>query len=226
MITEIEQKIQDYQEGIRRGEYPKIGECCSNCRQEVEFKLHDHRQRKLRIIANALVQVIIICLIRWRCPICKKKYTRYPDFMCPHKRYAVEHIVEISDSYLAQEISYEDALREDNARIGYPEEIKFVNMKKPDNEESDIGESFLASSTLWRWCSWLGGLEKKVSEALKIINEQCPNRMLHREVKPVYRSKYRSVNRKEILQTASRVLQMREEKIGKRVFFPNFAIGI
>ena len=25
MITEIEQKIQDYQERIRRGEYPKIG---------------------------------------------------------------------------------------------------------------------------------------------------------------------------------------------------------
>ena len=223
MVTEIERKVHDYNEKIQRGEYPEPGEYCRRCRQKLdEFKLHDQRQRKLRIVVEALVQIVTTWLVRWKCPICKQTFTAYPDFIVAHKRYAIDHVVNLSECYMGQEVRYEDALRDGNAHIGYPQASRFVNMKQTGNEED---ESFLASSTLWRWCGWLGSFEEAVSRALDMIRQKTPNTPIFRLFRPVYPSKYRSEKRKKILETAMRVLQMREQEIGEGKFFPRFAIG-
>lgn len=223
MLTKIEQEVQDYNEKIKEGDYPKLGEYCRNCKKKPgEFKLHDHRPRKLRIIVHALVQIITTCLVRWRCPLCNAKFTAYPDFIVRHKRYAVNQIVEQSENLLTGNKSYEKALHTENSRIGYPESSKFVHMKKVDKED----ESYLAASTLWRWCSWLGSFSDALSKALDIILQISPQSKIHRELEPLKFRRYRSIERKTVLEIANKVLQMREKKIGEKKFFPSFAIGI
>jgi hypothetical protein len=163
MLTKIEQEVQDYNEKIKEGDYPKLGEYCRNCKKKPgEFKLHDHRPRKLRIIVHALVQIITTCLVRWRCPLCNAKFTAYPDFIVRHKRYAVNQIVEQSENLLTGNKSYEKALHTEN----------------------------------------------------------------NRELEPLKFRRYRSIERKTVLEIANKVLQMREKKIGEKKFFPSFAIGI
>jgi hypothetical protein len=223
MITQIEQEIQDYNQKIRSGDYPQPDRYCIHCQQApVEFKVHDQRKRKLRVVVNALVQFVTLLLVRCKCPLCKATFTVYPDFIAPHKRYAVDQIVELSERYLHQKTGCEEALRDDGHKIGYPPENTFVEMKK--SEETKDDESFMSGSTLWRWCNWLGSFGNAIGKALDIVRQTVTRATIFREFYPVYPSKYRSAERKHVLELALKVLKMRDIKIGEKKFFPHFAI--
>lgn len=213
MVTKIEEEIESYSRAIKMGEYPKPGEQCPRCKENPgEFKLHDQRKRKFRVVVEALVKVIITVLIRWKCPLCKKTFSMYPSFAVAHKQYTLPQILEISERYLKQkEVCYEDAPREGELRIGY--------LGKPD--------SFLAGSTVWRWVGWLGSLHEPLSKALDLIRQKCPSTTdIFRRVEPAFGNKYKSDVRRIVVGTAMRVLSIFKEyeKIFHRPFFPQFAI--
>jgi len=223
MVTQIEQQVQNYNQKIRSGDYLQPEKYCNHCKQApAEFKLHDQRKRKLRIVVNALVQFVTLILVRRKCPLCKATFTVYPDFIAAHKRYAVDQIVGLSERYLHQKTSCEEALRDDGHKIGHPPESKFVEMKKSEATKDE--ESFVPGSTLWRWCGWLGSFGAAIYKGLDLIRQIAPQTTICREFDPVYPSKYRSEERKQTLERAIKVLKMRDIKIGEKKFFPHFAI--
>lgn len=85
--------------------------------------------------------------------------------------------------------------------------------------------SALAPSTLWRWLSWLGSLSETVRAACQLIRQKQPGEILHREAWPLPTHKYRSKERRQVLQQATRgivVDQMFQRLFGWEIF-PHFA---
>jgi len=85
--------------------------------------------------------------------------------------------------------------------------------------------SALAPSTLWRWISWLGGLSETVRAAGQLIRQKQPGEILHREAWPLPAHKYRSQQRRQVLQRAARGIVVNQ--IFQRLFgweiFPRLA---
>lgn len=223
MITKIEERIQNYNREIKSGEYPKPGERCPKCKEEVrEYKLHDQRKKKFRIVVEALVQIITTILVRWKCSLCKRTFTVYPDFAVPYKQYALPHILELGENYLKkEEVSYEQAPKDGRSRISYPEEYS----KQKAHEQGH--ESFLAPTTIRRWVCWLGSFKHALTNSLDMIKQKCPQTDIFRKLSPTFGRKYRSPIQKSILETALRVLQVRQEydRVFTSKFFPHFAIN-
>lgn len=85
----------------------------------------------------------------------------------------------------------------------------------------------LAKSTLWRWLSWLGGLQRTLERAMQLISQKSPRHTLHRQVVLVDPRKYRSEARGETLRNAGRLLLVQaafEQQTGEKMF-PKFATG-
>ncbi len=125
MITQVREKIKKYLEKINIFSYPEAGEQCKKCgNTNVEFKLHDCRERKVRIIEDVFVKIERVVLVRYKCSFCKGTFTVYPDFILPHRRYATDSMIERSEKYLEKEdMSYEKSIKEGVIKIGYEEDL-------------------------------------------------------------------------------------------------------
>jgi hypothetical protein len=134
----------------------------------------------------------------------------------PHKRYVLQTIKQKCGVFLGNENTYRQSVEEQGLPTVYDE--------APRGGESSAA---LAPSTLWRWLSWLGGLEKTTQKAFRVIREANPCASLHREAWTVSPKKYRSDSRKQVLEKALELLVT--EKIFQRQFnrslFPHFAIA-
>ena len=234
-ITNIEAQIHNYNQSFQNGEnFRPKSKCCPKCKEEVMelglFKYHDQRRRHVKLIVQALVKIFFIILIRCKCPLCKKKFTLYPSFLLPNKHYAEPHIVELCKNYLEKEMRYEDAVKDENARISYDNTYRKEVLQdqdlltKEDLEDFEKKESFMAATTIYRWLSWLGSLESKLTKMLDIIRQISPQATLFREITPLYSNKYQTEERKLKLETGMRILQIKDVVIMGRKFFPDFAI--
>lgn len=171
--------------------------------------MHDQRKRKVKAVVDVLVEVITVVLVRWKCGMCRKTFTLYPEFLQPYKHYAWPQVLELSERYVSKPISYHEACKEGELLLGHAD-----------------GKRFFAETTLWRWVGYLGGLENKVKIGLDLLRQKCPQTEIFRKIAPVLPGKYRSAERKGALETASRVLELAKEypKIFGRSFFPQFAM--
>lgn len=232
-ISNIESQIHDYNNSFQAGENlsPK-NKYCPKCKDEVEsldlFKYYDQRLRHVKLVVEALVKKIFIILVRYKCPLCKRKFTLYPKFILPHKHYACSHVVELCENYLDSPMRYEDAPKDGNSRISYEkpyrEEVLQDLLSREDREDFEQKESFMASTTVHRWLSWLSNLEPKLEKMLAIIAQASPQTDVFRKLEPVYSSKYRSEARKHALEISLRVLTIKNVVILGKRFFPEFAI--
>ena len=76
------QKSFEYLDSVKRGDYPRPEGVCPKCSEiPPEFKLHDQRSRLFRFIEDSLVCVIEGVLVRYKCLLCKRTFTIYPDFV-------------------------------------------------------------------------------------------------------------------------------------------------
>jgi len=134
----------------------------------------------------------------------------------PHKRYVLQTIDQKCGVFLGEPIGYRQAVEAQGRPTVYDQ--------PPRGGESSAA---LAASTLWRWLSWLGGLEKTSREAFRVIREANPCASLHREAWAIGPKKYRSESRKRSLEKALELLVT--EKTFRRQFdrsiFPHFATG-
>ena len=220
MLKKIEEKIKDYLEKIKKCEYLHVGEQCPKCNNMIgEFKLHEYKKRKIRIVEDALVKIEIIILVRWKCPACRGTFLMYPDFVLPHKRYATEHIIELSEKYLEKDrLSYKNAGRDGASRIGYAK----------NDREKKCNDSLLAESTIKRWVGWLGSLKKLLGRGLDMIKQKVPNTKIFRQISPCWPGKYKGNEQRKLLENAMMLLKVRKEyeKIFPEKFFPRFAIKL
>lgn len=180
---EIEKLICSYTKPIEEGNFSPP-ENCALCGAHPDFfKFYDKRKRKLRLLNSNLVKVILTFLLRWRCPLCQGKFTDYPPFIEPHKRFAVPHMIKPCVRYLTDvKQSYADAAKaEDGGDICYP-------------DDNNLCEQFFAKSTVWRFMEYLAGLKRPhLFPTVTISATKTP---------PIAPSKYRSKNRLSLLQQA------------------------
>lgn len=143
----IEAMIHDYTEAIEKGNL-SLPTGCSSCHEKSDdYKLHECRERQLRVVIEDIVKVIITFLLRWKCPLCQSTFTDYPPFIKPHKRFILSDMCRLSQTYLESEkVTYRDTVKHKSSDIGYID------------PESGLCEQFLSHSTIYRFMGYLADI--------------------------------------------------------------------
>ena len=188
---------------------------CPGCQgRPVSFKPHGVRTRVFLVFCEEVVQRVRSCLTRWKCPLCHRTFTSYPDFALPFKRYVLPFILARSTAYVEDAVrTYREGVQEAGEPVSY--------------EDADAGMQ-LWPSTLWRWVDSLGRFPATVLYALNLIRQKDPSTDLFRLLGQlrIRAEKFRSEARKDLL------LRCRELVISDRVYaglfggsvFPELAI--
>jgi hypothetical protein len=166
--------------------------CCQG--QPVRFKQHGVRNRLFLVFADWVVRRVWSYLTRWKCPLCKRTFTLYPDFALPFKRYSLAFIQARCAAYVEDGArTYREGVKEEGVAISY--------------EDADSG-MVLWPSTLWRWVSSLGGFSETVRQALHLIKQKDPSTDVFRELGGlrIRAGKYRGEERKIVLQRCRELL--------------------
>jgi hypothetical protein len=135
----------------------------------------------------------------------------------PRKRFVKQALREQAGVYLGTDVSYRQAVRHQGIPILYDDR---------ENPQLAVrGAPGLASSTVWRWLSWLGGLGNTIREAHRLIRQKEPCSTLHLEPWAVSPEKSRSGERQRVLQQALECLGV--DRLFQILFgqelFPHFA---
>jgi hypothetical protein len=131
------------------------------------------------------------------------------------KRYVRQEVLRFSDRYVTEDqTSYRKAATEEGLAIFYH-----------GSEEGKIDDRQFAHTTLHRWFPFLGSLKRTARDALRLVREKTPGSDLFRKILPVPPWKYRSEERRGILTTSRRVLQIESEfrALFESSLFPRFA---
>lgn len=127
---------------------------------------------------------------------------------------------EKAKEYLGGETSYRQVVRHGGMPILYDDREPASML--PGGKGRAAG---LAPSTVWRWLSWLGGLQNVVREACALVRQKAPGSALHREAWPISARKYRSEARRQALQRAAQtlVIEVLFRELFDEEMFPSFA---
>jgi hypothetical protein len=201
MIAPILEEIQQYNQSDRkralRSEVDRLGTCPRCGRKPGRFTYHDQRRRTFLVIVGRLIRKVLSYLTRWKCSRCAKAFTFYPRFALRYKRYVRDAVVERSHRYLEEDpLTYRRAVLDDELPIFYDSEVP-----------GKIDERGLAPSTLHRWITTLGELRPILREALSLIRSKAPHSNFLRLPPFIAPGKYRSMERKEILQDGLSLLR-------------------
>lgn len=211
----IIEKIKEHEKEVLCCKIPEDLDICPICNTSSQaFKRHERRYRIFYIIIECYVQRKDTWLGRWKCSICNKTFTYYPEHCIPYKRYVKENIIEFSSKYLSNDsISYCDVVKCDYSRIVYK-----------DRELTTQSE--FSGTSVWRWLSFLSGLDMLVQSGLRLIREKTASCSIFRDVYLVSKRKYRTTMRKDQLIKSMKLLKVEERfrKYFGNSIFPHFAI--
>ena len=224
------EKIKRYTQSVLNNTFACPYDTCPRCEgRPREFKRHDMRKRTFLVVLASLVHTVASFLVRFKCPLCGKTFTAYPDFALRHKRYVRDTVLEKSTQYVENEmnesnvrkkvkgeyVSYRKAVKENGHGVGYP----------PTQEDGEGEPPQLAHSTLYRWITSLSGLKTTLRKTLQIIEEAVPASRVFRQVFPIHPRKYQSQERRQCLQVTRQLLRAdREYRIlFAASVFPHFA---
>jgi hypothetical protein len=165
---------------------------------------------------GAEVHLVPGYVARFKCPACGRTFTDYPPFAIPHKRYTTPSILDRAKRlFQGCGVAYRRAVWLGRQRIVYA----------PHGGQEDLRQ--LSHTTLWRWVGWLGGMAAVLAATSKLIRDKDPSVALFRQLYPLDPRRYRSEQRRQVLQNAARLLDAAacfERLFGVRVF-PDFATG-
>lgn len=224
-----EQEVKDHRKRVIKKEVWWHNKNCPRClKKPPGFKRHDARQRQFRLVVERLVRIVLSMLVRMKCPLCGKTFTVYPPFAVRHKRFVKQDIMQRTTAYLQMPaITYQQAAAKrepepSNKRafahqpmpIYYPPPQERrenpIQQEGQDNEAQDKlqddkpPEPTLAPSTVHRWISSLASMKKTVQNATSLLLDK--GSAIHRQEVDIPARKYRSEQRKNILQDALRLI--------------------
>lgn len=195
MLLPILEEIQSYTRRVERKEIQCDLPACPRCGEPASFKVHDRRHRTYLVVVERLVKKVLSLISRWRCELCGDRFTLYPPFALPRKRYLREEIFRRAGRYLEEDReSYRSAVTVEGLAVFH------------EGEGEEIDERSLAHTTLWRWLSSLGRLPETCRRAFGIIREEAPSSGIFRKIVPVAPWKYRSDARRRLLAESLRLL--------------------
>ena len=210
----IIKQIEAHEKEVRLGLKPSNLQFCIFCNEPSRsLKRHEVRHRILYFIIKYYVYRKEVVLCRWKCIVCKKTFTYYPEYSLPYKRYIKSAIVWFSALYL------------NNAEISYMKAVKHSFNVIVHKDDEQTKQSEFNSTTVWRWQSFLSSLIKLEQKALQLIRESTSESTVFRESYSINRQKYRSQDRKAQLLKALKLLKVEEtfRSIFRATIFPQFA---
>lgn len=184
---------------------------CPKCKSDHDdFKLHERRDRLFYVIIDSFVHTVESFLGRWKCCLCRATFTLYPRYALPYKRYVRDVCISLGKEYVENDAA---TYRSVSSFIGYTTQTQKTDERK------------LAGSTVWRWLGFFGSLKNTLRNAFEIIRQSAPNSTVFRQMSPIHSKKYRSEERKTVLEQAFRLFTADAEfqAIWKRSFFPDLA---
>lgn len=192
-VEKIKEEIEAYTEEVLKNNVRCLYHFCPHCgrkRPEKGFKWAGLRARVFYLVSEALVEKVHSFLTRWLCLHCKTRFTYYPPFAVPKKRYVRQEIEERSLRYVEKkELSYRKACKERGMACGYKD-----------------SEKQLSHSTIHRWVGFLGAQVGLLKKLLSFLTASSPQAKLHRLPLAIHPSKYRSKQRESCLKIARRLL--------------------
>lgn len=184
---------------------------CPKCgSSHSDFKCHECRHRLFYVVIKSLVHTVESFLGRWKCSLCRATFTAYPEYALPYKRYVKDFCVSLGNDYVQ------------NDAATYLSVIKSTEYK---TETTNENPRTLERSTVWRWLSFFGSLKNTLHNAFEIIRQSAPNSTVFRRMSPIHPKKYRSEERKSILEWAFQLFTAEAEFQGilGHSFFPDLA---
>jgi len=170
---------------------------CPHCRgRPGRFEKHGVRSRLFLVLVEAVIERVRSYLTRWKCPLCGRTFTLYPDFALPFKRYVLPFIRERCAAYVDDTArTYREGVEREGVALSY--------------WDADSGMA-LWPSTLWRWVGALGRFPVTVREALSLIKQKDPATGLFRVLgrMPIRAAKFRSARRKNVLRRCRELVTM------------------
>lgn len=177
------------------------------------FQWHGTRARVFLIVVCAVVERVASYVTRWKCPLCGRTFTWYPDFALPYKRYVLGFIrIRCAEYVKDPGQTYRSAVQEEGMAVGYSD-----------------WEKQLQPSTLWRWVTSLGSLPETARAALGLIKQKTSGTGIFREVAALRAlpQKYRCEGRRQALVRYMKLLHI--DHIYALLFgvsvFPKLATG-
>ena len=216
MLPDPIDAIQRYTEAVRRRDIQPTCNLCPHCHEAPEeFRLHDRRERIFLVVVGRVVKRVRSLLTRWKCARCKRRFTLYPPFALPRKRYVGDRVFEFAKRYLERdELSYRAAVEVDGMP-GYHDH----------RDDGTIDERSLSHSTLYRWLPFFRSLGATLAEALRLIRASSASSDLFRRIFPIAPTKYRSEERRTVLAAALKTLStdLEYRALFARSIFPELA---
>lgn len=79
---DLAERIKEHQAAVRRNFRDRVlyRHSCAGCAGSDCFAAHELRSRQLRYMVGTAVICVRIVLARWRCILCGRTFTDYPDF--------------------------------------------------------------------------------------------------------------------------------------------------
>ena len=173
--------------------------CCHGVPKR--FARNGTRERVFLVLTEEMVCRTTGHLARWKCPLCKKTFTVYPDFALPYKRYTRQEIIGLCERYLNLEwTTYRDAVSDNGMPLFYPEKEADPSWWKnasEDDVDPDTDAPALSHTALYRWLTTLASLDcvnPTSTETLPSAGPVSPN-------------KFRSEERRQILEACLKLLR-------------------
>jgi hypothetical protein len=141
----------------------------------------------------ASIKRILTFLMRWKCPMCRRTFYVYPEFILPCKRYARDALAFIAANQLSQQCEYRQGVHVHNQPVAY----------QASDDPDEIDERRLVHSTLWAWVGFLGGMTGLLRHMCGRIRERDPRSEVHRFVPTVNPSRYATKERRQLLERAT-----------------------
>lgn len=212
-------KIKEHANEVSSAKVPENLIICPKCNDNTKnFKFHERRCRIFHFIKGRIVYKVWSFLSRWKCLFCNKTFTYYPEFAMPYKRYVKEIIVSVSRKHLEDDdSSYRRVVKKNNMIIVYNTNNAIdINDANDANDADDADDAnadgpVFAHTTPWRWLSYFGSFEKKLGEALDLIRQKSPTSNVYRKVYPINSRKYKSEDRRNLLQRCMQLFNANDE---------------
>lgn len=213
--------IEKYSSDVLGNKVPCGLPSCPVCNSQPHlFRRHQARPRKFRILSDALVQLVICLVIRWKCPGCNKTFTQQPPFALPFKRYTSDAILDHCGRYLEDEtLTYRKTVLEEGSEIFHAS----------TNDGDTPVDKVLSHTTPYRWITTLEGFKEIGRRALDVILQKSPDIRVCRDLAALTISPHKFVKapREQTLKRSRWLIHL--EAVFRAVFhasiFPFFATG-